>query len=72
MYQIPCNSCDYVYTGESKRTMKLHMAEHRRAIQKSDPNNGIAVHVAKSQHSIDWKEGRKGCEVSARILGTMN
>ena len=34
------------------------MAEHRQAVQKSDPNNGIAVHVAKSHHSIDWKEAR--------------
>ena len=24
----------------------------------SDPNNGIAVHVAKSQHSIDWSGAR--------------
>ena len=28
------------------------------AVQKSDPNNGIAIHVAKSHHSIDWKEAR--------------
>ena len=30
------------------------MAEHRQAVQKSDP----AVRVAKSYHSIDWKEAR--------------
>ena len=34
------------------------MTEHRWEVQKSDPNNGIAVHVAKSHHSIDWKEAR--------------
>ena len=47
-----------MYTGESKRTLKIRMAEHRRAVLKSDPNNGIAVHVAKSHYSIDWKEAR--------------
>ena len=47
-----------MYTGESKRTLKIRMAEHRQALQKSDPNNAIAVHVAKSHHSIDWKEAR--------------
>ena len=41
-------------TGESKRTLKVSMTEHKRAVKMSDPNNGIAVHVAKSQHSIDW------------------
>ena len=56
VYQIPCNNCDHLYTGESKRTLKTRVAEYRRAVQKSDPNNGIVVYVAKSHHSIDWKE----------------
>ena len=48
VYQMPCNNCDHVCTEESKRTLKIRMAEHR---QKSDPNNGIVVHVAESsQH----------------------
>ena len=47
VYQIPCNSCDHVYTGESKRTLKVRMTEHRRAVKMGDPNNGIAVHVGK-------------------------
>ena len=34
------------------------MTEHKRAVKMSDPNNGIAVHVAESQHSIDWSEAR--------------
>ena len=29
VYQIPCNNCDHVYTGDSKRTLKIHMAQHR-------------------------------------------
>ena len=34
------------------------MAEHKWAVQKSDHNNGIAVHVAKSHRSIDWVQAR--------------
>ena len=34
------------------------MAEHRWAVQKSDHNNSIAVHVAESHHSIDSAEAR--------------
>ena len=54
VYQIPCNNCDHEYMGESKKTLKVRMTEHRQAMKMSDPNNGIAVHVAKTQHSIDW------------------
>ena len=53
MYQIPCNNCDQV-----KRTLNICMTEHKRAIQMSDPNNCIVVHVSKSQHSIDWTGAR--------------
>ena len=55
VYQIPCNNRDYVYTGESKKTPKVRMKEHKRAVKM---NNGIAVHVAKSQHSIDWPRAK--------------
>ena len=36
----------------------VHMAEHKWAILGSDPNNGIAVHVAKSDHRINWTEAK--------------
>ena len=52
MYQILCNNCDHVYTGESKRTLKIHMAEHKWAVQNSNLND-IKVHIAKSHHSIE-------------------
>ena len=65
VYQIPCNNCDYVYTGESKRTLKVRLTEHKWAVKMSDPNNGIAVHVAKNQHSIDWP----GAKVMRTVQG---
>ena len=54
VHQIPCSNCDHVYTGESKRTLKVLMSVHKRAVKMSNPNNGIAVHVAKSQNSLNW------------------
>ena len=65
VYQIPFSNCDHVYTGESKRTLKVRMMEHKWAVKISDPNNGIVVHVAKSQHSIDWP----GAEVVRTVQG---
>ena len=36
VYQVPCKDCQQLYTGESKRTLKVRLAEHKRAVQKSD------------------------------------
>ena len=58
VYQVPCKDCDGVYTGESKRTLKVRLMEHKRAVVRRDVNNGIVVHVAKNEHSIDWGNAR--------------
>ena len=58
VYQVPCKDCCKLYMGESKRTLKVRLAEHKRAVQKSDVNNGIAMHVANTNHSIDWVNAR--------------
>ena len=58
VYQVPCKDCDEVYTGESKRTLKVRLTEHKRAVMRSNVNNGIAVHVDKNEHSIDWGNAR--------------
>ena len=63
VYHVPCKDCCKLYTGESKRTLKVRLAEHKRAVQKSDVNNGIAMHVANTNHSIDW--------VNARVVKTV-
>ena len=46
VYQITCSNCDHVYPGKSKRILKVHMAEHKQAVQNRDANNGIAVQTA--------------------------
>ena len=47
-----------MYTGESKRTLKVRLTEHKHAVVRSDVNNRIAVHVAKNEHRIDWGNAR--------------
>ena len=55
VYQIPCNDCDHVYTEIKIRENSKSMYDGaQKAVKMNDPNNGIADHVAKSQHSIDW------------------
>ena len=38
--------------------LQVRLAEHKRAVQRSDVNNGIAVHVANTNHGIDWTNAR--------------
>ena len=53
VYQIPCSSCPAAYTGETGRTLKVRMAEHKRAVRMGDVNNGLAVHSLKTGHPIE-------------------
>ena len=63
VYTIPCKECPEVYVGETKRT---RLSEHRQAVKRRDPKNGIAIHVLKTKHCINYRkasqseEGPKG------------
>ena len=56
VYEIPCQDCTQVYVGETGRTLKKRMSEHKQAVKRFDENNGIAVHVFKHNHRISWGE----------------
>ena len=47
VYLIPCSECSAVYIGETGRTLKVRLAEHKRAVRMGDVNNGIAVHPSR-------------------------
>ena len=47
-----------MYIGETGKTLKVRMAEHKRAVESKDPLNGITVHVQKTAHNINWQEAR--------------
>ena len=58
VYQIPCSSYPAVYTGETGRTLKVRMAEHKCAVTMGNVNNGSAVHSLKTGHPIEWSQAR--------------
>ncbi len=39
---------------EKKRKLKVRLGEHKQAVKRGDPKNGIAVHAHKSHHAIVW------------------
>ena len=55
MYQVPCKDCNKVYIGETKRTLKIRLTEHKQAVRNGELKNGIAVQAHNTNHNIDWK-----------------
>ena len=47
------------YIGETGRTLKIIMTEHKRAIRVGDPHNTISVHVNNTGHNIKWDTSLK-------------
>ena len=58
IYSIPCD-CGKVYIGETGRTLKDRLGEHKRAVTNGNTNNAIAVHIINNNdHSIEWDEAK--------------
>ena len=51
-----CVRTPNVYMGETKRTLKTHIVEHKQAVKKFDEKNGEAVHANTHDHRINWEE----------------
>ena len=66
VYQIPCKECNLSYIGETGRTLKKRMTDHRAAVRRGDTNNGIAVHAWSEGHQVDW-EGTKVIAVAPHL-----
>ena len=52
--EVPCKESSKAYVGETKRTLKVRLGEHKQAVKRGDPRNEIAVHAHETQHKIDW------------------
>ena len=69
VYEVPCGECNHVYIGETGRTLRKCLTEHRAGVRKWDQRNGIAVHAWKSGHQVEW-ESAKVKEVAPNPLPT--
>ena len=45
-----------MYVGETGRTLKKRISEHKQAVKRGDQRNDIAVHVMNKGHTINWGE----------------
>ena len=56
MYSI-VSECYHTYIGETKRTLKVRLGEHKQAVKRGDPKNGITVHAHESNYVIGPQYG---------------
>ena len=64
VYEVPCKECHLSYIGEMKRTLRVRIGEHKQAVKREEPRNGIVVHTHQSQHIINWDGAKMKRSVS--------
>ena len=65
VYKIPCEGCPEVCVGETKRTLKVKLSEHRQAVKQGDPRTVLHIMFRRSTtestgKAPQSKEGPKG------------
>ena len=59
VYQVPCFDCDFVYIGQTKRDLKLRLAEHKLAIRNQEPEkSALCEHSVQFDHLVDWNNSK--------------
>ena len=57
VYRIPCTDCPRVYIGQTGRSLKLRLSEHRRALRNGDvTTSAVAEHVLCESHRVDLSQ----------------
>ena len=57
VYSIPCVECSSVYIGQTGRSLKQRISEHRRALKNGDvQTSALAEHVFKTGHAVDLSQ----------------
>ena len=55
IYKIPCKDFPCMYIGETEKILEKCLSEHKAAVKKNDPKNGIAVHARANQQQFNWE-----------------
>ena len=59
VYKVPFGECNHVYIGETGRTLRKRLTEHKAAVKKCDTKNGIVVHAWNSEHQVEWEAAKE-------------
>jgi len=55
VYRINCSQCNFVYYGQTERSLKTWVSEHKKAVLMFDHNSKLACHFHKSHHQMDFE-----------------
>ena len=55
VYRITCDECDWSYVGETGRTLRDRVQEHKRAVRNWSRSSEIANHVEETGHRVNWE-----------------
>ena len=58
VYKIPCKSCDKSYIGETGRSLKKRITEHKKDIVLQKYESGVAEHVRETDHFFDFQNAK--------------
>ena len=57
VYRIPCGNCPKVYIGQTSRTLKHRLTEHKRALRLGEAaQSAVAEHAMEEDHTIKWED----------------
>ena len=54
VYRINCSQCDFVYYGQTERSLKTRVSERKKAVMMFDQNSKLACHVHERHHRKDF------------------
>ena len=56
IYKVPCQSCNFLYIGQTSKELKVRINQHRNDINNHKFNNGIYVHISSSNHAVNLND----------------
>ena len=54
VYVVPCSSCNLFYVGETLKTLKVRLQQHKYLFRTASLNSSIYKHFLVSNHLVDW------------------
>jgi len=75
VYQINCRDCDSSYVGQTKRTLRTRVNEHRNHVGRSTAQNSVITdHRVTTKHDFDWDRVKildKEMNLNKRLISEM-
>ena len=62
-FLTPRNQCNFVYYGQTERSLKTRIAEHKKAVASFDPNSKVGSHVHQFNRNMNF--------ANVKVVGTV-